>query len=511
MVPERDREAMRASFEAMMAGARGPVRQHEDTTLAKDGRPVVIAWQHQVLGDEDGRPTGLMSSGLDVTERRAAEDEIAYLAYHDPLTGLPNRSLLQEHLDVALARARRQGTAVALLYLDLDDFKLVNDSLGHAAGDRLLTKVALRLANRHRTSDVLARQGGDEFLLLLSDLPPDEAEAVARTTAGALVASLQMPFVIGGAEFHIGASVGISLFPRDAEDAETLLGHADAAMYQAKAAGRDEVRAFHPERGEPLRRLSMTSRLRAAMDADELVVHWQPIVDPATGSLESLEALVRWQDPLRGLVLPGEFVPFAEETGLIRRLGEHVLTLICRQRREWSADGLYPHVTMNVSARQLEPSFPPLVRAVHEEFGVDPAGLTIEITETAAMQEGPRVEQVLADVADSGVQIAIDDFGAGYSSLSRLRRLPVAMLKIDRQFLADAPSEPAAAAIVTAVLELSEALGMKTVAEGVEAEDQRRFLVGLNCPLAQGFLLGRPVPADEVTAMLRRDAVAGRH
>jgi diguanylate cyclase (GGDEF)-like protein len=445
-----------------------------------------------------------------VTDRRDAEEQIAHLAYHDALTGLPNRALLQEHLDLALARARRQGDAVALLYLDLDDFKLVNDSLGHQAGDTLLSKVAARLLARRRDADLLARHGGDEFLLLLSDLDPQNAEDIARSAATAMLGNLQTPFVVAGAEFHIGASVGISLYPRDAHDAETLLRHADAAMYQGKSAGRDEVRVFEGDRDEPLRRLSMTSRLRAAISEEELIVHWQPIVEPATGTLESLEALVRWQDPLRGLLLPGEFVPFAEETGLIRRLGAHVLELICRQRKTWGQMGFDPRVTMNVSPRQLVAGFPDLLLEVQKRHGLDPAQMTIEITESAAMQDAERVEPILIDLAGTGARIAIDDFGAGYSSLSRLRRLPVGMLKIDRQFLVDAPNEPTATAIVTAVVELSEALGMQTVAEGVEGEDQRAFLVRLNCPLAQGYLLGRPLPAAEATKLLAAQADAAR-
>ena len=500
IAPEARAEA-RVLFARMMTGEE-EMPEYENTVVAADGTPRVVAWRNTILRDDEGTITGTMSAGLDVTERRRAEEQVAYLAYHDPLTGLPNRALLAEHLELAMARARRDDRAVALLYLDLDDFKLVNDSLGHAAGDRLLTKVALRLRARRRDSDLLARQGGDEFLLLLCDLKPDEAVAAAERAAAAMVDNLQTPFVVAGAEFHIGASVGISVFPRDAQDPETLLRHADAAMYQAKSTGRDEVRIFDGDRGEPLRRLSMTSRLRQAIVDEQLELHWQPIVSPVTGELHALEALVRWDDPVRGLVLPGEFIPFAEETGIIERLGEHVVELLCRQKLAWQREGLAPVTTVNISPRELRrPDFLSRLSGALAQHGVDPASVMLEITESAAMQDPERTGPALRRLADTGVRIAIDDFGAGYSSLARLIQLPVHLLKIDGSFLAAAPSDPAAAAVLTAVVQLSQSLGIAAVAEGVETHAQREFLVDLRCPLAQGFLLGRPVVASALTGL----------
>jgi diguanylate cyclase (GGDEF)-like protein/PAS domain S-box-containing protein len=504
VVPQRLQEAGRALYvEELQAEEDDAV--HESVVVTKSGEERTIAWRDTIVRNADGHVNAMMSSGVDLTERRAAEEQIAYLAYHDPLTGLPNRALLQEHLDLALARARRESHAVGLLYLDLDGFKLVNDSLGHPAGDELLCHVTMRLAERRRGSDLLARQGGDEFLLLLAGLDRQDAEQHARGVADDLLAALAEPFSISGAEFHIGASIGISLYPRDAADADELLRHADAAMYAAKAAGRNTVTVYNGDPHEPLERLSMTSRLRKALDREELILHWQPIVDPRDGTLRKLEALVRWQDPFRGLVMPDDFIAFAEETGFVDRVGDWVVGAARDQILAWERDGYKPpRVTVNVSPRQLR----------RPDFGARLLGLvlpddvasrfTVEITESAAMADPLRTDPVLHDLVAAGVEIAVDDFGAGYSSLSRLRTLPVQVLKIDKTFLQAVPHDVQATAIVTAIIELARALGMEAVAEGVENEDQRAFLVERGCPLAQGYLLGRPAPAGEIEPLLER-------
>jgi diguanylate cyclase (GGDEF)-like protein/PAS domain S-box-containing protein len=504
VTPDADREAAREAYHQVLAGAGGD-DVHESPVLTRDGERRVIAWRHVAMRDDAGRATATVSSGVDLTERRAAEEQIAYLAYHDPLTGLPNRALLQEHLELALARARRLGKAVALLYLDLDGFKLVNDSLGHPAGDELLVHVTMRLKERRRGMDLLARQGGDEFLLLLGDLAREEAEGAAHGVADGLLHALSKPFTISGAEFHIGASIGISLYPRDAADADELLRHADASMYEAKAAGRNGVTVYTGDPHEPLERLSMTSRLRKALARNEFVLHWQPIVDPRHGTLGKLEALIRWQDPFRGLVMPDEFVAFAEETGFIDRIGDWVVAAVCEQVEAWERGGYaVPRVSVNVSPRQLRrPDFGQRLLAAVGENGLAHR-LTIEITESAAMADPQRTDPVLAELAGSGIEIAVDDFGAGYSSLSRLRRMPVQVLKIDRTFLRGVPDDPGATAIVTAIIELARALGMEAVAEGVEDEAQRAFLVECGCPLAQGYLLGRAMPTREIERLLPR-------
>jgi diguanylate cyclase (GGDEF)-like protein/PAS domain S-box-containing protein len=503
-VPAADRAAARETYLQLLDGDADDA-VHESTVVTREGEQRVIAWRHTAMRGADGRATATMSSGVDLTERRAAEEQIAFLAYHDSLTGLPNRALLQEHLELALARARRQGQGVALLYLDLDGFKLVNDSLGHPAGDELLCHVTMRLQERRRGMDLLARQGGDEFLLLLADLDRADAEGAARGVADGLLRALGKPFTISGAEFHIGASIGISLYPRDAADADELLRHADASMYEAKAAGRNGVTVYTGDPHEPLERLSMTSRLRKALARNEFVLHWQPIVDPRDGTLRKLEALIRWQDPFRGLVMPDDFVAFAEETGFIDRVGDWVVAEVREQVLAWDRAGYaVPRVTVNVSPRQLRrPDFGQrLLRGVAEHGLAE--RLTVEITESAAMADPLRTDPALRLLADSGIEIAVDDFGAGYSSLSRLRTMPVQVLKIDRTFLQGVPDDPEATAIVTAIIELASALGMEAVGEGVENEAQRAFLVERGCPLAQGYLLGRPMPAREIERLLAR-------
>jgi diguanylate cyclase (GGDEF)-like protein/PAS domain S-box-containing protein len=503
LTPDGHRDDAEARMrKALISGpAHGDV---EYGVRTKDGHVRMVLWRAVVLRDDNGEATAVLTSGIDVTERREAEQQIAYLAFHDSLTGLPNRALLAEHLELALARARRTASAVALVYLDLDDFKLVNDSLGHGAGDQLLCQIAMRLQDRRRETDLLARQGGDEFLLLLCDVQGDAVEN-ARVAADGILEALAGPFSIAGTDFHVGASVGIAVFPRDANNAEELLRHADAAMYQAKARGRNTVAVYSGEAHQSRERLSLSARLRRAIERDELILHWQPIVDPRDGMLRKTEALVRWDDPSRGIVPPIEFVPFAEDTGLIDELGEWVLEALCRQRRAWQATGLDPEVTFNVSPRELRRTvFAEHLRARLGAHELDPSRVTVEVTESAAMGDHGVTEPVLRDLAAAGFKVAIDDFGAGYSSLSRLRDLPVQLLKIDRSFLGDVPERPEATAVVTAILELAGALGMETVAEGVETPAQREFLVARGCTLAQGFLLGRPGPARDLEPLLRR-------
>jgi len=349
---------------------------------------------------------------------------------------------------------------------------------------------------------VLARQSGDEFMLLLTDLSGDPGEATVAA-AGGMLDTLSEPFRVGDESFHLSGSIGISIFPRDADDAATLLRHADAAMYEAKAEGRSGVMSYEQRPTASVDRLSLTTRLRHAVARGELRLHWQPIVSPADGALHAVEALVRWLDPARGLVAPAEFIPIAEETGLIEEIGAWVVDAIAHQRAAWRAQGADPRVHLNVSPRELRYSYfadRMLDRIAGHGQGLD--GLTIEITETVAMRERARTEPMLRQLVEAGAQIAIDDFGSGYSSLTRLRELPVSVLKLDRTFLIDVPDRREATAVVTAVIELAAALDMAAVAEGVETEAQRAFLVDRGCPLAQGYLLGRPAPADELALLI---------
>ena len=487
----------RTSPTARAAAAAAPLRDEvlrltrpsgDDRWLSVNGAPL-----------EDG---GFVVSFTDITERRLHEQQIAHMAFHDGLTGLANRAQLEEHLALTLARARRGAETAAVLYVDLDDFKAVNDSIDHAAGDEVLRQVALRLADGLRAGDLLARQGGDEFLLLLPSLGPDP-DAGAETVARNLLARLEAPFEAGSAVFEVGASVGVAVYPRDGEYPPELLRHADAALHQAKRAGGRTV-AFYERGADDARgRLTASARLRRALAEDELVLHYQPVVPLCSDGPMGVEALVRWQDPERGLVPPLEFIALAERTGLIDLLGEWVLDAALEQSVAWSRAGLDVAVGVNVSPSQLRgDAFAERVLATIAESGAVAERVCLEVTESAAMRDAQRTAPVLAKLRAGGVRIAIDDFGADFSSLSRLRDLPVDVLKLDRSFLRGVPEEPAAGAMVKAILALADALGLDSVVEGIETPEQEAFARAHGCALGQGFHLGRPVPVEEATRVL---------
>jgi diguanylate cyclase (GGDEF)-like protein/PAS domain S-box-containing protein len=502
VVPEEDRASRRANFERTLGGEQEPFTYHQGDVVTRAGERRTIAWRNTVLRDERAAILGVLSSGEDITERLRAQDEISRLAYYDPLTGLPNRAQLETELRRCVTRAGRSGRSVALLLIDLDNFKLVNDSFGHGAGDRLLRRIAGRLRGV-QGEGMLARLGGDEFLILLPELE-DGGEAAARQAADDVSARLSEPFKVSGAEFHVQSSVGISLFPKDAHAPAELLQHADMAMYQSKSRGRAASTVYAHVANSPLERLSLPARLRRAIARDELVLHYQPIVELATGRLAAMEALLRWNDPDRGLLYPDAFIPAAEEMSLLEPIGDWVIGSLAQQVLEWREAGLRPHVSFNVSPRQLHrPDFAGVLGARLADLGIDPAWLTMELTESATLREPERIGPILRELDASGLRLAIDDFGAGWSSLSRLRTLPVHTLKIDRSFMREIPEDPSAAAIVDAVIALSDALGMDTVAEGVETRVQALFLAAQGCRLAQGRYFGDPVPAAELTAALR--------
>jgi diguanylate cyclase (GGDEF)-like protein/PAS domain S-box-containing protein len=501
VVPPSDRLDARLAFLRLASGVEAPRESLETFVHTKAGESRKIAWRNAVLHDAEGTITAVLRSGEDVTARREAEAQVAYLAYHDRLTGLPNRTLLEEQLTRDLTRARRSGGPVALLYFDLDNFKLVNDSLGHTAGDAVLRETALRISELTRTGDVLARQGGDEFLLLLDCAGGgiDDPRVAAQIAGDRIAAALERPFEVSGAEFHVGASIGVALYPEHAEDPEGLLQSADAAMYQAKRAGGGTVAFYEPQGGDARQRLSLTTRLRRAIDADELRLHFQPIVRVEDGALEAVEALVRWEDPVEGLVPPAGFIPVAEETGLIDGIGAWVVEALCVQAAAWAAERFAPRLCFNLSPRQLRRG--DLVSSIAARIAshrLDPGQFCAELTETALLSDARRHNSLLTELNEAGLAIAIDDFGSGHSSLGRLRDLPVQVLKVDRSFLARVPDDAGSASIVAAVLDLAKALGMTTVVEGVEDRAQLDFLRAHGCPLAQGFLLGRPVPADQL-------------
>jgi diguanylate cyclase (GGDEF)-like protein/PAS domain S-box-containing protein len=480
-------------------------------TLRSHRRDGTAFWTEMTVSpvlDPDGELAYFAGVLVDVTARRAerdrVEEQVRQLEFYDPLTGLANRVQLEARLRSAVAQARRHGSAVALLLVDLDNFKLVNDSLGHPAGDRLLRRLAGRLRGTEGDGGVLARPGGDEFLVLLTGLPRARAESSARATAREVAGRLSQPFTVTGAEFHVEASIGISIFPDDADGPEALMQHADAAMYQSKSRGRAASTVYAGVTHDPLERLSLSSRLRRAIARGELILHYQPIVWTGSGRLHSMEALLRWDDPERGLVGPDSFIPAAEEMGLLEPIGAWVIEALAAQLNEWAAEGLNPRVSFNVSPRELHrPDFAAELGERLHGAGVDPASLTMELTESATLREPERIESLLGDLRALGLQLAIDDFGAGWSSLSRLRSLPVQMLKIDRSFLREIPDDPEAGAIVRAVIALSDALGMTTVAEGVEQPVQQHFLAAQGCPLSQGLLFGGGVKAAVITQRLR--------
>jgi diguanylate cyclase (GGDEF)-like protein len=459
------------------------------------------------LDRRDGGPA-VIGVATDVTSRHRSQRELAHFAYHDRLTGLANRALLEERLKEAVQRAGAAAAPVALLNLDLDDFKTVNDSLGHTAGDELLCAIARRLEHRVATAHLLTRHGGDEFMLLLEDLPGD-GRAVAEAVAAELLEELRLPFHVGGAALQVGASVGISLYPADALDAADLLKHADAAMYQAKRAGRGRHALYRAADDTATRRLELTGRLRTALAKGQLELHFQPVVALATGRIVGSEALVRWNDPERGMVSPAEFIPLAEDTGLIEAVGEWVLDAACRQARAWRELGLAIEVGVNVSPLELlAPGFAHGVAERMRAHGLGPGTLVIEITESA-LSEPAVVAPVLERIAELGVRIAIDDFGAGFSSLTRLRHLTVHILKLDRSFLAGVPQDARGAALIAAMLRLARELGLSVVAEGIETPAQLCHLRTAAAGHGQGFHLARPMAADALTELLQAGSGLG--
>ncbi|HEV8451935.1 MAG TPA: EAL domain-containing protein [Gaiellales bacterium] len=487
---------------------RGSVIAHyESSILTRSGERRLFSWNNTLLRDANGQVVGQASVGEDITDRRRAEHELERLAFHDPLTGLPNRILFHEHLDVALARAQRAGCGVAVLYVDLDDFKLVNDSFGHNAGDELLCEVAARLTGSTRASDVVARQGGDEFLILIADVETTDSGDivdvgdVARRVAEQVRAALQRPLILADTEIYTSASLGISLYPADAPDAESLLKHADIAMYKAKESGRDGYQLFSSTGHDPRAQLSMAGRLRRAVERGQLMLHYQPLVSLATGEYVGAEALLRWQDDQNGLVMPGDFIPLAERTGLIGPISEWVIEEACRQSAEWRSMGLDLYVSVNLPAVFWQPTAMRQVLATIERFGLSADRMMVEITESTVMADALRSEPIIAELHERGLRLAIDDFGTGHSSLARLNQMLVTTLKIDRSFIADLPGDASAAVLVSTIIQLAHNLGLHPLAEGIETEEQRTFLIENGCQLGQGFLFSRAVPADQIVTL----------
>lgn len=494
--PLRERGLARLRDQAL-APARYEVR-----VLRPDGGSVWLDFSVSLVQYE-GRPA-ILAAAFDVSERKRAEEQVRHLAYHDGLTGLPNRLLFRDRLEVAVAQAHRDGTRVAVLFIDLDNFKVINDSMGHSQGDELLREVARRLIASVREGDTVARHSGDEFTLVL----PGQRQPLDAVKAGnKLLDVLRQPFVLTGREVVVTASMGIAIYPEDGADAEALVKNSDNAMYRAKERGRDGYQLFAPDmNARAVERLALEQDLRRAFLQDELRIFYQPLYDARSQRIVSVEALLRWRREGR-FVPPADFIPVAEVTGLIMPIGLWMLRRVCSQARAWQRAGHAGLVAaVNLSPRQLQqPDLAEQVREVLAETGLEPEMLEFEITETSAMLVSDELAQTLRKLRQLGVRLAIDDFGVGYSSLAHLKGLPVQTLKIDRSFVQGVPGDADDAAIATAVIQMAHALQLQVVAEGVENEAQRAFLAERGCDRMQGFLFSPALPPDQLDLLLRLD------
>jgi len=482
------------------------VRNAEIELYRRDQTRMWVLVNLRAVRDAAGAVVRFEGTAEDITDRKAAEAQVKFLAYHDALTGLPNRTLFMDRLETAVAARRRAGENLAVLFLDLDRFKYVNDSLGHSVGDRMLQDVSARLKGSVRAQDTVARVGGDEFLIMLDRVAgADDAQAGAQRVLRAVL----QPFAVQDHTLNTSCSIGISLFPQHGVDAETLIRNADAAMYSAKENGSNRVRFFSDEMNHrAVERLTLENDLRGALDRGEFSLVYQPQTDIASGRISGLEALLRWHHPTRGAVPPDEFIPVAENSGLILPIGEWVLRTACAQVRAWQRGGLpVVPVAVNVSAVQFRhQDFCSLVRHILAEAGLLPGFLELELTESLLLSSADVTPAVMQELREMGVSLAIDDFGSGYSSLSYLKRFRVKKLKIDRSFVRDIATDADDAAIATAIIRMAKSLNLCVVAEGVETASQVAFLRRHQCESMQGYYCGRPVSPDRIPDLLQAGA-----
>ena len=491
-----------AFFEAVISELRTSGHWQGEAWLRRRDGEIFPAWMSVTAqeADED-HPAQAIGLFSDISEKKQVEERLHRLSHYDVLTELPNRLLFNEHGARALARARREGSALAMLVLDLDNFKHINDALGHAVGDRVLQQVAQRIVEQTRGEDTVARSGGDEFLLLAERLnsPAADAGKIARK----LLAAIQQPYTVDDRELHLSASIGLSLYPDDAADITELFKNADAALHRAKHSGRNTCQFYTAElTSAASERVLLEAQLNRAIQQDELLVHYQPQFDLKTGALVGAEALARWRHPELGLIPPLRFIPVAEDTGLIVPLGERILSKACRQLAQWRKQGLGDmRISVNIAGQQIQQEgILETVARVLKDSGLPPACLELEVTETFIMQNATQAIETLKSLRALGITLAIDDFGTGYSSLSYLKRLPIQTLKIDRSFVRDIPVDTNDTAITRAMLAMARSLGLQVVAEGVETEQQQAFLRGENCEFVQGYLYAAPMPAEEFWA-----------
>ena len=483
--------------------ARGSVQDIGYQMVHRDGRPIDVLLSAIAENDEKGRFQNSLAVITDVTERKKAEQQIERLAYFDTLTGLPNRKLFQDRLEQTLAQARRRQSMVAVIFLDLDNFKTINDSYGHTLGDLLLQKIAEELQECVRSGDTVARLGGDEFVILLAG---EAGEDKVLACVQRITAALRKPIVIEGQSLHVTASIGIAIYPKNGQDSTSLIKAADIAMYAAKEQGRNNFQFFSAEMSaRTLARADMETRLHAALERQEFFLVFQPQVHLGDGRITGVEALLRWQHPEEGQILPGRFLECAENSGLIHPIGQWVLEAACRQARAWQEQGLPPlRMAVNISARQFSnPDFIDVVDRVIEQTGLDPEWLELEITESAMMENVLRTVMTLTDLKVRNIRLSIDDFGTGYSSLSYLKHFPIHRIKIAQEFVRDIPDNHDDAAIVETMITMARHLDLGVIAEGVEKKAQIDFLSKRNCMEMQGYYFSRPLPADELSELLR--------
>jgi diguanylate cyclase (GGDEF)-like protein/PAS domain S-box-containing protein len=482
---------------------RRTLSDYEVCLKRKDGSLVWVLESETLVEGPDGRPV-IEGTLIDISERKRAEEQVKHLAFHDPLTNLANRLLFNDRLTLAVAQAHRHNQRLAVLFLDLDRFKVINDSLGHSVGDELLRQVAERIQSLVREGDTVARLGGDEFTLLVPGITTEED---AAKIAHKICAAIREPFTIDGRELFVTTSAGVSVYPSDGHDSETLVRNADSAMYRAKEQGRDNYQLYTPAmNAKAVERLSLESRLRQALINNELELHFQPFIDLRTAELKGAEALLRWRHPDLGLVPPKDFIPLAELSGLIVPIGEWVLHRACEEARKWHERGFEAMtVSVNLSSRQFQQT--DLVRQVRDaldETGLSAGSLDLEITESNAMQNAEHSIHTLWGLKRHGVRISMDDFGTGYSSLNYLKRFPIDRIKLDQSFVRDLPTDKDDAAIAMAVIAMGRSLELTVIAEGVETEEQLDFLRSHECDQLQGFLLSRPLPAEAFQDFLSR-------